>query len=93
MSYIYIYIYIYICLSEKRRSSIICCYFCCSVAQSCPTLCNPMDYSTSGLPIPHHLKFAQVHEYCISDAIQSSHALTPSSPSSLNLSQHHRLFQ
>ena len=36
--------------------------FCCSVAQSCSTLCNPMNYSTPGLPVPHHLpKFAQVH--------------------------------
>ena len=36
--------------------------FCCSVAQSCSTLCNPMSYCTPGLPVPHHLpKFAQVH--------------------------------
>ena len=36
--------------------------YCCSVAQSCPTLCNPMDCSTSGFPVLHHLpEFAQSH--------------------------------
>ena len=56
-------------------------------------LCTPMDCSAPGLPVPHHLsKFAQVHVHCISDAIQPSHPLTPSSPA-LNLSQHQRLFQ
>ena len=40
-----------------------------------------MDCSTPGLPVPHHLQeFAQVHVYCISDAIQPSHPLMPSSP-------------
>ena len=35
---------------------------CCSVTQSCPILCNPLDCSTPGLPVPHHLsEFAQVH--------------------------------
>ena len=48
----------------------------CSLAQSCPTLCDPMDCSTPGLPVPHHFpKFAQVHVHCTSDAIQSSHPL------------------
>ena len=60
-----------------------------TVAQSCLTLCNPMDCSTPGLPVPHHFpKFAQVHVYCIGDAIQPSHPLMPSSPSALSLSQH-----
>ena len=54
----------------------ICCR--CSVAQLCPTLCNPMDCSTPGLPGPHcWLEFAEVHVLCISDAIQPSHPLTP----------------
>ena len=49
--------------------------------QSCPTLWNPMDYSTAGFPIPHHLpEFAQVHVDYISDAIQPSHPLLPSFP-------------
>ena len=60
-----------------------------SVAQSCPALCNPMDCSMPGLPVPHHLpEFAQVHVHCISDAIQPSHPLTFSSPSALSLSQY-----
>ena len=63
-----------------------CC--CCSVAQSCLTLCNPMDCSTPGFPVLHHLlKFAQVHVHCNGDAIQPSHPLMPSS-SALNLFQH-----
>ena len=69
-------------------------YYCCWIAQSCPTLCDPMNYNKPGLPFPHHLpKFAQVHVHCISDAIQPSHPLMPSSPSSLNLSQLQGLFQ
>ena len=65
----------------------------CSVTRSCPTLCNPMDCNMPGLPIPHLLlEFAQGHVHCISDAIQPSHPLMPSS-STLNLSQHEGLFQ
>ena len=68
--------------------------YCCSVAQSCLPLCNPMDCSTPGLPVPHHLlRFAQVHVHCFGDAIQPSHPLMPSSSSTLNLSQHQGLFQ
>ena len=71
--------------------------YCCSVAQSCLTLCDPVhpcDCSTPGLPVPHHLpEFAQVHVLCISDAIQSSHSLMPSFPFALDLSQHQGLFQ
>ena len=53
-----------------------------------------MDCSMPGLPVPHHLlEFAQVHIHCISDAIQPSHPLMPSSPSVLSLSQHQGLFQ
>ena len=53
-----------------------------------------MGYSTPGLPVLHHLpEFAQVHFYCIGDAIQPSHPLMPSTPSALNLSQHQGLFQ
>ena len=64
-----------------------------SVAQSCPTLCDPMDYSVPGFPVHHQLlELAQTHVHRVSDAIQPSHPL--SSPSSaLNLSQHQGLFQ
>ena len=67
---------------------------CCSVAKSCATICDPRDCSTSGFPVPHHLlEFAQVHVYWISDTIQPSHSLLPSSPSAFSFSQHQGLFQ
>ena len=72
---------------------------CYSVSKSCPTCCDPMDCSTPGFPVPHHLPdFAQVHVHCIGDAIHAimlgdSMPLIFSSPSALNLSQHHSLFQ
>ena len=69
---------------------------CCSVAQSCLTLCmdSPMDYSMPGLLVLHYLlEFAQTHVHQIHDAIQSFHLLlSPSSPA-LSLSQHQGLFQ
>ena len=44
---------------------------CCSVAQMCPTLCDPMDCSTPGFPVLHHLsEFAQIHVHWVSDTIQ-----------------------
>ena len=50
-----------------------------SVPQLCLTLCDPMDCSTPGPPVPQHLlKFAQVHVHCMGDAIQPSHSLIPS---------------
>ena len=60
-----------------------------SVAQSCPTLCDPMNRSTPGLPVHHYLpEFTQTHVYRVSDAIQPSHPLlSPSSPAP-NPSQH-----
>ena len=49
-----------------------------SVAQSCLTLCNPMDYSTPGLPVHHQLpEFTQTHVHWVSDAIQPSHPVFP----------------
>ena len=65
-----------------------------SVAQSCPTLCDPMNRSMPGLPVHHQLpEFTQIHIHWVSDAIQPSHPLsTPSSPAS-NPSQHQGLFQ
>ena len=67
------------------------CY--CSVAQSCLTLCDPMDCSTSGFPVLHCLpEFAKTHVHWVDDAIQPSHPLSPPSPSAINLSQHQGLF-
>ena len=68
------------------------CY--CSVAKSCPTLCYLMDCSMSGFPVHHYLlEFAQTHVHWVSNAIQPSRLLSPSSPLALNLSQHQGLFQ
>ena len=65
-----------------------------SVAQSCPTLCDPMDCSTPGLPVHHQLpEFTQAHVHWVGDAIQPSHPLSSPSPSSLNLSHHQGLFK
>ena len=51
--------------------------YCCSVTQSCLTLCDPMDCSTAGFPVLHHLrKLAQTHVLWVSDAIQPSHPLS-----------------
>ena len=64
-----------------------------SVTQSCPTLCDPMDCSTPGLPVHHQLQeLAQTHVHRVSDAIQPSHPLSSSSPA-FNLSQHQGVFQ
>ena len=66
---------------------------CCSAAKSCLPLCDPMDCSPPGLPIPHHLpELAQVHFHWVSDAIQPSHHLMSSSAQH-SLSQHQGLFQ
>ena len=55
----------------------LCCHSCCSVTQSCPTLCDPMNCSTPGFPVLHYLpEFAQTHVHSISDAIQPSHRLS-----------------
>ena len=63
---------------------------CCSVAQSCPTLCDPMNCSTPGFSVLHYLpEFAQTHVHWIYDAIQSPHPLSPPSPPALNLPKHH----
>ena len=67
---------------------------CCPFTQSCLTVCNPKNCSTSGFPVLHHLpKLTQTHVHWVSDAIQPSHRLFPSSPPTLNLSQHQGLFQ
>ena len=62
-----------------------------SVAQSCPTLCDPMDCSTPGLPVHHPLlELPQAHVHCVGDAIQPSHPLSPFPPA-FNLSLHQSL--
>ena len=64
-----------------------------SVAQSCPTLCDPMNRSTPSLPVHHQLpEFTQTHVHRVSDAIQPSHPLSSPSPPAPNPSQHQSLF-
>ena len=56
-----------------------------SVTQSCPTLCDPMNHSTPGLPVHHQLpEFTQTHVHRVSDAIQPSHPLLSPSPPAPN---------
>ena len=65
-----------------------------SVAQSCPTLCDPMNRSTPGLPVHHQLpEVTQTHVHRVGDAIQPSHPLSSPSPPAPNPSQHQGLFQ
>ena len=65
-----------------------------SVDQSCPTLCDPMNSSTPGLPVHHQLpEFTETHVHRVSDAIQPSHPLSSPSPPAPNPSQHQGLFQ
>ena len=67
---------------------------CSSVAQSCRTVCDPMNRSTPGLPGRHQLpEFTQIHVHRVGDAIQPSHPLSSPFPAAPNPSQHQSLFQ
>ena len=77
-------------------------YCCYSIAQLCPTLCDPMDCSPcrtptspwTGFPILYYLlEFSQLQVHSVHDAIQPSHPLSSPSPPALNLSRHQGLFQ
>ena len=64
------------------------------IAQSCPTLCDPVNRSTPCLSVHHQLpEFTQTHIHRVSDAIQPSHLLSSPSPPAPNPSQHQSLFQ
>ena len=72
----------------------LCVYQFSSVAQSCPTLCDPMNHSTPGLSVCHQLpESTQTHVCWVGDAIQPSHPISSPSPPAHNLSQHQGLFQ
>ena len=80
-----IYIYKHVCISSFQFSS---------VTQSCPTLCDPMNYSTSGLPVHHQLlKFTQTHVRWVGNAMQPSHPLSSPSPPAFILFQHQGPFK
>ena len=80
----------YSCLENPMKSTV---QFS-SVPQSCPTLCDPMNHSTQGLPVHHQLpEVTQTHIHRVSDAIQTSHPLSSPSPPAPNPSQHQSLFQ
>ena len=65
-----------------------------SAAHSCPTLCDPMNRNTPGLPVHHQLlEFTQTHVHRVGDAIQPSHCLSFPSPPAPNPSQHQSFFQ
>ena len=64
-----------------------------SVAQSCLTLCDPVNHSMPGLPVHQLPEFTQTHVHQLSDAIQPSHPLSSPSPPAPNPSQHQGLFQ
>ena len=65
-----------------------------SGAQSCPTVCDPMNRSTPGLPVHHQPpEFTQTHVHRVGDAIQPFHPLSAPSPPAPNPSQHQSLFQ
>ena len=65
-----------------------------SIAQLSPTLCDPMNHSTTGLPVHHQLpELTQTHAHRVGDAIQSSHPLLSPSPPAPSPSQHQGLFQ
>ena len=79
---------------EKKTKPWVCKVQFSSVIQLCQTLCDPIDCSTSGLPVHHQLpEFTQTHVHWVGDATRPSHPLSPLSPLALNLSQHQGLFK
>ena len=79
---------------QRSASYILMCVQFSSVAQSCPTLCSPMDCSKPGFPVHHELpEFTQTHLHQVADVMQPSHPLSSPSPPDFNFSQHRGLFQ
>ena len=85
------HIYVYMKPMDHRQREFISHQFC-SVSQSCPTLCDPMNCSMPGLPVHQQLpEITQTHIHRVSDAIQPSHPLSSPSPPAPNPSQHQGL--
>ena len=88
---VYVCFWITVCSRQMCRNEIFGSH--CSVAQLCPTLCDPMQCSMPSFPVLHHLlELAHTHAHWVSDAIQPSHPLSFPSPYAFNLSQHQGLF-
>ena len=85
----------FVCLGWRLALGLISCEACCcSVTQSCLTLCDPKDCSTPGFSVLRHLpEFAQTHVHWANDAFQPSHPLSSPSPPASNLSRDQGLFQ
>ena len=80
--------------SNIASNVILPCFQFSSVAQSCPTICDPMNCSTPGLPVYHQLlEFTQTHVHRVGDSTQLSHPLSSPFPPAPNPSQHQSLFQ
>ena len=91
--YRYKYIHSYTCAQMNMLLHIFSSVQFSSVAQSCLTLCDPMNHSTPGLPVHRQLlEFTQTHVHRVSDAIQPTHPLSSPSPPAPNPSQHQSLF-
>ena len=90
-TYLHVFLYVYLCVYlhvylRVCMSSCMCtCVCCCSVAQSRPTVCNPVDDRKPSFPVLSHLlKLAQIHVHQVSDAIQPSFPLSSPSPPAFN---------
>ena len=87
------HIEVILCLTLNKAGCVIAIQFS-SVTQLCPTLCDPMNHSTPGLPVHHKLpEFTQTHAHRVGDAIQPSHPLSSPSPPAPSPSQRQGLFQ
>ena len=84
-TYIHTYSHVYSTKEWLREWTLQPMLFGCSVTQLCPALCDPMECSTPGFPVHHHLlEFAPTHLHWVSDAIQPSLRLWSPSPLPLN---------
>ena len=82
---------LFLCFLPSSQTFLSLCH--CSITQSCPTVCYPMDCNMPGFPVLHYLlEFAQTHVHSVDGAIQPSHPLLPTSFPALKLSQHFRVF-
>ena len=87
-------VYYHVFMKILNKAQLTCSVQFSSVAQSCPTLCDPMNRSTPGLLVHHQLpEFTQTHIHRVSDAIQPTHPLPFPSPPATNHSQQQSLFQ